>query len=132
MDAANDLRAAYRRGHRRSDLLRGDPLDTCIRQLARLKADAGIFGCMGNHEHYARAEDYAQAPPRASAFGSCAARRQALRFGGATLNLAGVDYQSMAQQATYLHGAERLNVPGAMNVLLSHNPDVFPVAARQG
>ena len=23
-------------------------------------------------------------------------------------------------------------VPGAVNVLLSHNPDVFPVAARQG
>ena len=29
-------------------------------------------------------------------------------------------------------GAEKLVVPGAFNVLLSHNPDVFPVAARQG
>ncbi len=32
----------------------------------------------------------------------------------------------------YLVGAEKLVVPGALNVLLSHNPDVFPVAARQG
>ena len=26
---------------------RGDPLDSCISQLARVKADAGVFGCMG-------------------------------------------------------------------------------------
>ena len=32
----------------------------------------------------------------------------------------------------YLRGAERLIVPGETNILLSHNPDVFPVAARQG
>jgi hypothetical protein len=29
-------------------------------------------------------------------------------------------------------GAERLVLPGAYNVLLSHNPDVFPVAVREG
>ena len=51
------------------DLISGhtDPLDACIRQLARLKADAGVFGCMGNHERYIRAEDYTA--------------RQAARFG---------------------------------------------------
>jgi predicted MPP superfamily phosphohydrolase len=32
----------------------------------------------------------------------------------------------------YLAGAERLLAPGAFNLLLSHNPDVFPVAAGQG
>jgi predicted MPP superfamily phosphohydrolase len=32
----------------------------------------------------------------------------------------------------YLAGAERLVYPGAVNLLLSHNPDVFPVAAGQG
>jgi hypothetical protein len=43
-----------------------------------------------------------------------------------------VDYQSLTDRGHYLRGAERLVVPGAVNVLLSHNPDVFPVAARQG
>ena len=33
----------------------GDPLDACIRQVARLRSDAGTFACMGNHERYARA-----------------------------------------------------------------------------
>jgi predicted MPP superfamily phosphohydrolase len=110
----------------------GDPLDACIRQLARVKADAGMFGCMGNHERYARCEAYTeQASARA---GIPFLRRSArqLRFGNAVLNLAGVDHQPISQRNHYLKGADRLIVPGATNVLLSHNPDVFPVAARQG
>jgi predicted MPP superfamily phosphohydrolase len=55
-----------------------------------------------------------------------------LRFGNATLHVAGVDYQPLINRANYLRGAERLLVPGETNLLLSHNPDVFPVAARQG
>jgi predicted MPP superfamily phosphohydrolase len=109
----------------------GDPIDACIRQVARLKADAGVFGCMGNHERYAGVEDYTAAA--AARVGVPFLRRQArqLRFGNAVLNLAGVDYQSLFDKNEYLKGAERLLAPGAFNVLLSHNPDVFPVAARQ-
>lgn len=111
---------------------RGDPLDACIRQLTRVKADAGVFGCMGNHERYARVEAYTE---RAAARVGIRFLRQAatqLRFGSATLNLAGVDHQSKAGGREYLKGAERMVVPGACNLLLSHNPDVFPVAVRQG
>ncbi|MGB9605203.1 MAG: metallophosphoesterase, partial [Bryobacteraceae bacterium] len=32
---------------------RSGPLEACLRQLSRLKADAGILGCQGNHEIYA-------------------------------------------------------------------------------
>ena len=49
---------------------------------------------------------------------------------GASINFAGVDYQQFG--APYLAGAEKLIAPGQVNVMLSHNPDVFPVAARQG
>jgi predicted MPP superfamily phosphohydrolase len=108
----------------------GDPLDSCIARLGGLKADAGVYGCMGNHERAAAAEDYTE---EASARGGIAflrGRAQTLRFGSATLSLAGVDYQR--RDEPYLAGAERLIEPGAFNVLLSHNPDVFPVAARQG
>ncbi len=111
---------------------RGDPLDACIRQLSRLKADAGVFGCMGNHERYAHAEDYATEAAARVGIRFLRGQSQQLRFGNSTLNLAGVDYQSLAGKKDYLHGAERLIVPGACNVLLSHNPDVFPVAAQQG
>jgi uncharacterized protein len=111
---------------------RGDPLDACIRQLARVKADAGVFGCMGNHERYAGVEAVAAAESARIGIRFLRGHAQALRFGGATLNVAGVDYQSLAGKKTYLDGAEKLILPGAFNLLLSHNPDVFPVAARQG
>jgi predicted MPP superfamily phosphohydrolase len=111
---------------------RGDPLDACIRQLARVKADAGVFGCMGNHEHYARAEDYVEQASARAGIRFLRSRSQQLQFGGATLNLAGVDHQSTTHGKPFLVGAERMVVPGAFNLLLSHNPAVFPVAAHQG
>lgn len=132
IDAANETRAhlALVTG----DLISssGDPLDACLRQLSRLRTDAGTFGCMGNHERYASAEAYTT--EHGARLGMRFLRQQAapLRFGGSVLNLAGVDYQEFRKRKQYLHGADRLIAPGATNVLLSHNPDVFPVAARQG
>ena len=111
---------------------RGDPLDACIRQLARVRADAGVFGCMGNHERYAKAEDYTQQASARRGIRFLRGQAQGLRFGSSTLNLAGVDHQSKAGGRRYLIGAEQLVQPGSVNVLLSHNPDVFPVAAAQG
>lgn len=111
---------------------RGDPLDACIRQLARLKADAGVFGCMGNHERYATAEDYTQKAAARVGINFLRSQSQQLRFGNSVLNLVGVDYQSLAGKQEYLRGAEHLVVPGTCNILLSHNPDVLPVAANQG
>ena len=116
------------------DLISGhsDPLDACIRQLARLKADAGVFGCMGNHERYARAEAYTER--QSARFGIRFLRGQAqpLRFGNAVLNLVGLDFLPQRLRDDYLHGTAHLIVPGATNLLLQHNPDVFPAAARQG
>jgi predicted MPP superfamily phosphohydrolase len=109
-----------------------DPLDACIRQLTRIKADAGVFGCMGNHEHYAHAEAYAERAAARVGIRFLRSRAQQLQIGGATLNLAGVDHQWSTRGTKYLVGAERMVVPGALNLLLSHNPAVFPVAARQG
>jgi len=107
-----------------------DPLDICLKQLSRLRADAGVFGCLGNHEIYANAEDYVEQQGARMGHRYLRHRAEALKFGQATLNLAGVDYQ--ASRKPYLVGAERMVAPGTFNVLLSHNPDVFPVAARQG
>jgi uncharacterized protein len=108
----------------------GDPLDACLGQLARLRADAGVLGCLGNHEHYARVENYVTEQGRRIGIDFLRQQARQLRFGNATINFAGVDYQRM--HSPYLKGTEQLIVPGALNILLSHNPDVFPVAAAQG
>jgi predicted MPP superfamily phosphohydrolase len=132
VDAANGLRAHLMIVTGDLISVRGDPLDACLDQIARLRADAGVLGCLGNHEIYARTEEYTTV--QAARMGVLFLRSQArrLRFGNATLNIAGVDYQRMNKRANYLPGAERLLSPGAVNILLSHNPDVFPVAAQQG
>ncbi len=111
----------------------GDPLDDCLHLLARLKTDSGILGCMGNHEHFSKAEDYAAQQAARLGISFLRSRNLTLRFGGAALNVAGVDYEKMSATHTgYLRGAERMLVPGALNLLLSHNPDVFPTAAALG
>ena len=109
---------------------RGDPLDACLRQCARLKADAGVLGCLGNHETYAEVEGYVTEQGRRLGIGFLRHQARMLRFGAAVINIAGVDYQRIHRR--YLKGAEKLVAPGALNILLSHNPDVFPVAAAQG
>ena len=115
---------------------RGDPLDACIRQLARVKADAGVYGCLGNHERYAQVEDHTTSACARAGIRMLRTESCRLTFGNSVLNLAGVDYERMfhtaASKAEYLRGAERLVAPGVCNVLLSHNSDVFPVAAWQG
>ena len=109
---------------------RGDPLDACLDGVARLRADAGVFGCLGNHEIYADVENYTTERGARLGVRFLRSASASLKFGGAAVNLAGVDYQPM--HAPYLEGADRLVQPGAFNILLSHNPDVFPIAADMG
>jgi predicted MPP superfamily phosphohydrolase len=132
IDMANELRAdlAVFTG----DLIteRGDPLDDAIRELIRLRADYGVLGCMGNHEQYVACRDYLER--QTGRAGLVFLRGSATRIlrGQAVLNVAGVDYQRGGDRSKYLPGVEKLVIPGASNLLLSHNPDVFPVAVRRG
>lgn len=109
---------------------KGDPLDACLRQLARLRADAGIYGCCGNHEIYADAEQYVQEEGKLLDIHFLRQESVRLPFTGANIQLAGVDYQRRG--FPYLTGADLLRDPDSYNILLTHNPDVFDVAAEQG
>jgi predicted MPP superfamily phosphohydrolase len=132
VDASNELRPnlAFFTG----DLISGhsDPLDACIRQLARVKSDAGMLACMGNHERYIRAEGYAARQAASAGVRFLRGEAQQLRFGSAVLNVAGSDFQSHRERKNYLAGMEQHVAPGALNILLQHNPDVFPAAAAKG
>jgi predicted MPP superfamily phosphohydrolase len=111
----------------------GDPLDGAIAQIARLRADTGVLGCLGNHEIYAECEDYATEESARRGVKFLRSESRIVRWGNASLNVAGVDYQSFYwKHGRYLRGAENLVEPGMPNLLLSHNPDVFPVAVEKG
>ena len=130
VDMANGTRPhlAVVTGDLISDL--GDPLDEALAAIKNLKADAGILGCHGNHEIHARAEDYATREGARLGIRFLRHEAQSLQFGQSLLNVAGVDHQS--ERTGYLRGTEKLVKPGAINLLLSHNPDVFPIAAQKG
>jgi len=113
-----------------------DPLEACITELARLRAPLGVWGCNGNHEIYADAEEYA-----AALFGRAGMRllrreNAELVWRGQAFNLIGVDYQRerapSGRRLPKLMGVERLVRRDVPNILLSHNPNAFPRAAELG
>lgn len=109
---------------------RRGPLEACLRALAGLRADAGVLGCHGNHEIYAGVEALTTRLGAQKGLDFLRNDFRLLRFGGAALNVVGVDYQRRGQR--YLREAGKLVRRDAVNLLLSHNPDVFPVAADLG
>jgi predicted MPP superfamily phosphohydrolase len=108
----------------------GDPLEECLDELAKLRADSGLWGCLGNHEEFAKCSDLAERYAAGRGIQVLRQRAQGLRFGDSKINLIGVDYQR--QSRGYLTGVADLVDTSAFNVLLSHNPDVFPAAAAAG
>jgi predicted MPP superfamily phosphohydrolase len=109
---------------------RGDPLDLCLQQLAKLRPSDGIFGCLGNHEGYIRAGAYCAREGYRLGIRFLRSETRYMRFGRAGLNLAGVDYQRRG--GPYLAGLDHLLRKDRINFLLSHNPDAFPAAVKQG
>ncbi len=128
VDASNSLRPdlAFITG----DLItsRPDPIDQCIAELARLRSSSGIWGCMGNHELYAKLENYTQ--KKALEHGIQFLRQEArtLKFGSSRLNLVGVDYRPWWK----LQETEDLVALDSFNLLLAHTPEIFPEAVEKG
>lgn len=136
VDMANDLGAdlAVVTG----DFITGasDPLEDCIDEIRQLRAPLGVFGCNGNHEIYARAEDTAERLFAQSGMKLLRHENVQLAFRGARFNLLGVDYQRertpsghRIQMLPDLAPFVRRDMP---NFLLSHNPNTFNRAAELG
>src|ERR1700680_574950 len=115
---------------------RTDPLEDCIAELSRLRAPLGVWGCNGNHEIFARAEE--KSAELFQKFGMKLLRQESaeLRWQGSAFNLIGVDYQRQrdaeGNRAPMMAGMQSLVRRDVPNILLSHNPNSFPRAAELG
>ncbi|HET9801611.1 MAG TPA: metallophosphoesterase [Candidatus Acidoferrum sp.] len=136
VDMANDLAADL--SVVTGDFITGasDPLEECIAELRNLAAPLGTYGCNGNHEIYAKAEDSAQRLFAQAGMKLLRSENATINFRGAQLNLIGVDYQRErgpgGRRIQTLQGAETLVRRDVPNILLSHNPNSFDRAAELG
>jgi len=136
VDMANDLGAdlAVVTG----DLITGsgDPIADCVEEVRRLHAPLGTWGCNGNHEIYARAEDEAAYLYAQAGMKMLRHENAQIVFKGASFNLLGVDYQRertpRGQRQQTLALVEPLVRRDMPNILLSHNPNTFNRAAELG
>lgn len=114
----------------------GDPLADCIDEIRRLRAPLGVWGCNGNHEIYARAEDAAQLLFSQAGMKLLRGENAQLTFNGAQFNLLGVDYQRErtpgGRRQQVLANVAPLVRRDMPNILLSHNPNSFNRAAELG
>ncbi len=136
VEMANELSAEL--GVVTGDFITGptDPLEACVEELARLRARLGVWGCNGNHEIYADAEDYAEELFRRAGMRLLRHQNAEVVWRGQAFNVIGVDYQrersSSGRRLPKLAGVERLVRRDVPNILLSHNPNAFPRAAELG
>jgi len=114
----------------------GDPIGDCVDELCKLRAPLGVWGCNGNHEIYARAEDTAQYLFGQAGMNLLRSNSAQLDFNGASFNLIGVDYQRErtpgGRRIQMLSNVDRLVRRDMPNILLSHNPNAFNRAAELG
>ena len=114
----------------------GDPIADCIDEIRHLRAPLGIWGCNGNHEIYAGAEDTAQILFAQAGMKLLRHSNAQLTFNGASFNLIGVDYQRertpSGRRVQMLAHVEQLVRRDMPNILLSHNPNSFNRAAELG
>jgi hypothetical protein len=136
VDMANDVGAdlAVVTG----DLITGmhDSVAECVEEVRHLRAPLGVYGCNGNHEIYARAEDLAEKLYQQAGMKLLRSENAVIAYKGAQLNLIGVDYQRermpsgrKMQMLDNLEPLVRRDIP---NLLLSHNPNSFNRAAELG
>jgi predicted MPP superfamily phosphohydrolase len=108
----------------------GDDLRGCLNILKSVRGEAGVWGCLGNHEQYARVEDEATRIGERQCLHFLRGASEILRFGNAKLNLAGIDYHSLGIEP--FAGADEWLANDALNILLSHTPVSFDRAAELG
>jgi predicted MPP superfamily phosphohydrolase len=136
VDMANDVGAdlAVVTG----DLITGmhDSLFDAVDEVRQLRAPLGVYGCNGNHEIYARAEDLAQRLYQQAGMKLLRRENAIIDYKGAQLNLIGVDYQRErtpgGRKQMMLANLEPLVRRDMPNILLSHNPNSFHRAAELG
>ena len=109
-----------------------DEANICADGLAGLKARYGVFACMGNHDIHAGADD--RLTELFAKHGIHTLRNDGVTLATAAgrISILGIDDLKLGKPD--LAGAQRAvdDDPGELKILLSHRPEIFPLAAQAG
>ena len=101
------------------------------RAVTDLKADIGIYGCLGNHDHYASADEVSSAMSR-QGIHILTNAHQTITVHGEKLTLLGVDdIQSRTSNLARINAAANRMPDDGFRILLSHRPDLFDDARKR-
>jgi predicted MPP superfamily phosphohydrolase len=115
-----------------------DTQQAVVEALSGLRAPFGVYGCLGNHDAWARVEDSITELFRQTGVRILRAANASIATHGESLNLIGVDFQSPRRFGPsppvrdLLGNIVDLIDRDRVNILLSHNPDTFDRAAELG
>ena len=118
----------------------GETQGAAVAALSGLRAPFGVYGCLGNHDAWARVEDSITQLFRQIGFRILRQETVDVATNGESFHLIGIDFQSLRRFGPggtrvvhrFLEGFEDLRSPDHVNILLSHNPDTFDRAAEMG
>ncbi len=122
------------------DYITWDPAtqEAAVDSLSGLKAPYGVYGCLGNHEMWTHTQASITRLFAQRNIKILRHQRTAIHAGHESLNLIGVDFESLGHLGSYdgvkatryLEGVGQLTRPDQVNILLSHNPNTFDRAAE--
>lgn len=103
-----------------------------INAISGLKAKYGVFGCLGNHDEYARGEKALAQGFDKAGFHLLRNKNHTIEVEGAELNVLGVDYIGVSSAGEKLKASlSGMNRDGT-TLLLCHTPYPFEQAAKMG
>lgn len=111
---------------------RADELKVTHQELSKLKAPLGVYGSLGNHDHYMTPEDHEllKSGLRSTGINLLVNSNSTIQVDGATLNIAGVDNTGLRQKfgrlGDAMHGLNTSNP----TILLAHDPTFWDAQVR--
>ena len=100
--------------------------------VSALKAKYGVYGCLGNHDLFANAEELIEGGFAQLGFKLLRGENEIIDVGGAKLNIIGVDYIGFNSKVRSLKEAMGEISTDGTTLLLLHSPQLFPQAADAG
>jgi len=108
-----------------------DEVAPCVETLAKLKAQYGVFACLGNHDSYAGVADDLAHLLGKNSIATLRNDARTIQVRDTIIEILGIEDLGTGRPNLQRALTANAKNTGGVKVLLSHRPEIFPAAARQ-